>query len=141
MNEQILKVISLAEKYLGRPYKYGATVSDAPKAFDCSSFTQYLFKKINIKLPRTALEQIDVGRPVDKKDLRPGDLVFCKGSVGRYNKLHPEGVGHVALYIGQGQVIHAKSLTDKNGKEQGGVVGHNLEDFFSQGWQGARRII
>lgn len=139
MDERIVKIVGLAEKYLGRPYKYGVSPSEAPKFFDCSSFTQFLFKKIEIKIPRTALEQINIGKKIDKDDLRPGDLVFCKGSVGRYNANHPDGVGHVALYIGRNKIVHAKSV-EKNKKEVGAVVIEDLDDFSKKGWRGGRRV-
>lgn len=140
MKERIKKLIALAEKYLGRPYKYGAKPSDAPKFFDCSSFMQYLYKQVGIKIPRTALEQIDVGGKVDKKNLQAGDLIFCKGTTGRYNSKHPDGVGHVAIYIGRGKIIQAKSV-EKNGKEIGAVVKQDIANFFKNGWRGARRLL
>lgn len=140
-NENIKRLlVGLAQKYLGRPYKYGAKPADAPRFFDCSSFTQFLYKRVGVKIPRTALEQIDAGKEVVKNKLQPGDLVFCKGIVGRYNEKHPDGVGHVALYVGQGKIVHAKSVK-KNGKEVGAIVAQDITNFFKNGWRGARRLL
>ena len=103
----VLKLITLAKNLEGTPYKYGATMTEAPKFFDCSLFTQYLFKEINVSLPRTAIEQAMVGRRVSLQKIKEGDLVFVKGEIGRYNKYFPMGIGHVGLYLGEGNVIHA----------------------------------
>ena len=105
---KISKVISIAESLKGRPYKYGAKMADAPRFFDCSLFTQYVFQKIGIKLPRTAIEQAMAGKRADLKNIKGGDLVFMKGGVGRYKKYFPKGIGHVGIYLGDGKVIHAE---------------------------------
>ncbi|PJE58410.1 MAG: peptidase P60 [Candidatus Portnoybacteria bacterium CG10_big_fil_rev_8_21_14_0_10_36_7] len=141
METKVDQLISVAKKNLGKPYKYGAKPADAPKYFDCSSFTQYLFKRVGVVIPRTALEQIDVGKSVSKKNMKPGDLVFCKGSVGRYNRKNPDGVGHVALYIGKNKVIHAKSVEASDGKEKGKTMVQGIENFYKNGWRGAKRIL
>lgn len=106
--EQRLKKYAI--KNLGKPYKYGAKLYEAPKVFDCSSFVQYLYKRISVDLPRTALEQARLGKKIQpkKENLRIGDLIFIKGSWGHYDPEFPEGVGHVAVYIGDGKIIHAK---------------------------------
>ena len=116
------KIINLAYKYLGRTYKYGATLSEAPKFFDCSSFVQFLFKKLDINIGRPALAQASHGRVVkDKKKIMPGDLIFIKGAWGHYNPEFPQGIGHVLLYIGNGKVIHAKG-NEVNGRQKGKVI-------------------
>ena len=117
------KIIFFAKKNLGKPFKYGATASEAPRIFDCSSFVQYLYKRIGIKFPRSALEQARVGKRVNpqKEDLQAGDLFFIKGSWGHYNPEFPEGIGHVGMYIGGGKVIQAKWKKNKNGSDGGKV--------------------
>ena len=105
---KIEKVIKLAKHLKGRPYKYGATIADAPKFFDCSLFTQYIFREIGIPIPRTAIEQAVVGKKVSIKKIKEGDLIFMKGEIGRYNKFFPVGIGHVGVYIGKGIVVHAE---------------------------------
>ena len=106
--EQQDRLVFFALKHLGKPYVYGAKSSTAPKNFDCSSFVQYLYKRIGVKLPRTTINQVDVGEPVKNiEKLEVGDLVFLHGTVGRYNHEFPQGIGHVAMYIGNGEVVHA----------------------------------
>jgi len=61
------KLVFFAKQNLGKPYKYGAKPSEAPKTFDCSSFVQYIYKKVGIALPRTALEQAHLGKKVKPK--------------------------------------------------------------------------
>lgn len=104
------RLVYFARKHLGKSYKYGARPWQAPRVFDCSSFTQYLYKRIGIDLPRTALEQAHEGRMINprKEKLEVGDLIFLKGSIGRYDRKFPQGVGHVSLYVGGGKIIHAK---------------------------------
>jgi len=117
------KLIYFAEKHLEKPYKYGAKPCEAPKIFDCSSFTQYLYKRIGINLPRNALDQAHLGRRINpqKEDLEPGDLIFIKSSWGRYNPEFPEGIGHVAIYIGNRKIIHARWRRNKDGSDDGKV--------------------
>jgi len=116
------KLVFFATKSLGKPYKYGAKLTEAPNFFDCSSFVQYLYKKIGIDLPRTALEQAHCGKKVhSKNNLKIGDLLFFKGIIGRYNTEFPQGIGHVAIYIGDKKIIQAKYQKNKD-KSDGGEV-------------------
>lgn len=119
------KIIYFAEKCLDKPYKYGAKPSEAPKSFDCSSFTQYVYKKIGIEIPRTTIEQAVLGKKVKPKIklLEIGDLIFTHGTLGRYNESFPQGIGHVAMYIGDGKIIQAKY---KSGKVQIDNIGNLL---------------
>jgi len=110
---KISKLIEIAESLEGRPYKYGAKMGRGasarpPKFFDCSLFTQYVFRQVGIKLPRTAIEQAMVGKKVAPARIKEGDLIFTKGELGRYNKMYLEGIGHVGIYIGGNKVIHAE---------------------------------
>lgn len=90
-------IVDYAYQFLGCPYVYGAT---GPSTFDCSGFTQYVFKNAaGISLPRTTYDQINVGVAVAYDDLQPGDLVFPH-------------TGHVGIYIGGGQMIHAPRTGD-----------------------------
>ncbi len=85
-------VIAIAKDYLGVPYVWGGT---SPKGFDCSGFTQYVYKKAGVSLPRTSSEQGKVGTKVSRSELRAGDLVMFPG--------------HVGIYIGDGKFIHSPS--------------------------------
>lgn len=92
-------IVSLAHEYMGTPYQWGG---ESPKGFDCSGFAQYLYGKAGISIPRTTYTQWQAGHPISQKQLRPGDLVFFKGS-DSINGLP----GHVGIYIGGGKMIDA----------------------------------
>ena len=90
------KLVELAKSKLGCKYVWGAT---GPNTFDCSGLTSWCHKQIGISIPRTSLEQSRSGKSVSKSDLQPGDLVFFKTTSAP--------VGHVGMYVGNGQFIHA----------------------------------
>ena len=90
-------IVDYAYKFLGKPYVYGAT---GPNSFDCSGFTQYVFKNAaGINLSRTTYTQINEGVPVSRENLQPGDLIFTHA-------------GHVGIYVGNNQFIHAPRTGD-----------------------------
>ncbi|MBO0525056.1 CHAP domain-containing protein [Clostridium botulinum] len=90
-------VISYARQYLGTPYVWGGT---SPNGFDCSGFVQYVYRNAaGISLPRDTYGQVGAGSRVSQDQLQPGDLVF------------PDA-GHVGIYIGGGQMIHASKPGD-----------------------------
>ncbi|MGF9817918.1 C40 family peptidase [Brevibacillus agri] len=95
------KVIKIGEKYMGTKYKYGSS-SSTTKTFDCSSFTQRVFKEAGITLPRDSRQQSIVGTTVSKKNLQKGDLVFMKASVNSSS----DRITHVAIYAGDGKILH-----------------------------------
>ena len=69
-----------------------------PDAFDCSGLTQYAYAAAGVSLPHSSSMQSQLGTPVSVGELRPGDLlVFCSP------------VSHVAMYIGNGQMVHAST--------------------------------
>jgi cell wall-associated NlpC family hydrolase len=90
--------VNTALAQLGDPYVWAAA---GPDAFDCSGLTQYVYAAAGVSLPHSSSMQSAVGRPVAYADLKPGDLVFF---------YHP--VGHVGIYIGNGQMIHAPHTGD-----------------------------
>ena len=90
------KLVSLAKSKLGCKYVWGAT---GPNTFDCSGLTSWCHKQLGISIPRTSLAQSKSGKAVNKSDLQPGDLLFWKTTSAE--------VGHVGMYVGNGQFIHA----------------------------------
>ena len=108
-NSKIIELIKIAKSLIGKPYKYGATMADVPNFFDCSLFTQYIFKEVGIDLPRSTILQAEAGVEVVLENIEAGDLLFMHSTQGFYNKKFPQGIGHVVLYIGDGKTIHAES--------------------------------
>ncbi|MDQ2959420.1 MAG: C40 family peptidase, partial [Actinomycetota bacterium] len=90
--------IAAARAELGKPYVYGAS---GPDSFDCSGLTAWAWAAAGVSLPHNAAAQQSMGTPVDQANLQPGDLVFF-GSPAY----------HVALYIGDGLIIHAPTTGD-----------------------------
>lgn len=109
-------LIDTAKKYIGVSYKFGATYPQS-KLFDCSSFTQYVFEKHGIKLPRLSINQSKQGIAVSRSNLRKGDLLFFYWP-GRYRSKNI--VGHVGIYIGDGKMIHS-SPVPKDGVQISGI--------------------
>lgn len=72
-------IVKDAKSYLGVKYVWGGTT---PKGWDCSGFTQYVYGKNGIKLPRTTSQQRNVGKVVSVKDAKPGDLIWIPGHIG-----------------------------------------------------------
>ncbi len=116
-------VIVTAQKYMGVPYVWGG---ETPSGFDCSGFTQYVMKQNGITIPRTAAEQYAAGTPVDKANLRVGDLVFFT--------TYKPGASHVGFYMGGGKFIHASS-----GAKQV-TISQLDEAYYTQHYIGSRRF-
>jgi cell wall-associated NlpC family hydrolase len=101
------RLVAVARSYLGIPYLWGAA---STKAFDCSGFTQTVYRMNNVPLPRDASQQVFAGEPVDPgrefENLKAGDLLFF----GRT----PERITHVAMYLGDRLYIHSAGLVHIN---------------------------
>ncbi|MDD3413563.1 MAG: NlpC/P60 family protein [Lachnospiraceae bacterium] len=93
-----ISMVAFAKQFLGNSYVWGGT--SLTNGTDCSGFTMGVYKEFGISLPRVSRSQATVGTKISASELKPGDLVFY-GKGGTIN--------HVALYIGNGQVIHASS--------------------------------
>ncbi|WP_397518358.1 NlpC/P60 family protein [Rhodococcus pyridinivorans] len=101
------RIVDLAFKYLGLPYVWGGGNINGPSGggFDCSGLTSYaVFAATGITLPRTSETQWHIGTEVPLYAARPGDLLFGNWQAG--------GPGHVAIYIGGGQMVHAPTTGD-----------------------------
>ncbi len=130
MEDKIAQLIKTAKSLVGVPYKYGAKMEDAPDFFDCSLFTQYVFKQIGVDLPRSTILQAEKGIEVNLENIAPGDLLFLHGTQGFYNTKFPAGIGHVVLYTGDNKTIHAASeRIQENPKiiERGEVEERNID--------------
>ena len=92
------EMITYAKEYLGVPYLYNGTT---PDGFDCSGFTQYVAAHFGGILPHSSVDQYYYGTSVEREDLEPGDLVFFEASD------NPTKIGHVGIYIGEGEFIHS----------------------------------
>ncbi len=84
-------VVGYAKQFIGTKYTYGGTSPST--GFDCSGFTSYVYRNFGVSLPRTSGGQAGAGVAVSRSNLAAGDLIIYSG--------------HVAIYVGGGQVIHA----------------------------------
>ena len=95
-------IVSEASKFLGVPYVWGG---ESPSGFDCSGLVQYVFGQLGVQVPRGSVDQSEVGTPVASlSEAQPGDLLFFEPG---QNGAPPGKPGHVAIYIGNGQMIDA----------------------------------
>jgi len=116
-----------AKKHLGGKYVWGGT---EPKGFDCSGYTQYIYKKEGVDIPRTAYEQSKVGKEVSRYNLKKGDLLFFLT-----DKSRGIPVTHVGMYIGDGNFIHAAS------RRQGIIISSLEKSRYGSIFVKATRII
>ena len=113
-------VVAIAMQYLGVPYVWGG--ASPSQGFDCSGFTMYVYAQVGVTLPHYAASQYELGSPVSRDQLEPGDLVFFNG------------LGHNGMYIGGDQFIHAPHTGDV-------VKISSLNDsWYARTWVGARRL-
>lgn len=123
-------ILSSAMRYIGTPYRMGST---GPSSFDCSGFTSYVYRQMNINLNRTSRAQYTQGVAVSKDELRPGDLVFF-GS-----PRSGAGVGHVGIVYeveddGDFKFVHASC-------KRGVTVSSINDGYYARKYRGARRIL
>ena len=93
------KIVNYALQFVGNPYVWGGT--SLTNGVDCSGFTMQVYKNFGISLPHYSGSQAQMGKAVSSSEMRPGDLIFYANSSGTVN--------HVAMYIGNGQIVHAAS--------------------------------
>jgi len=117
-----------AKELLGRKYVWGAT---GPRTYDCSGFTQKIYRDAGIKIPRVSRDQAKVGQYVSYNNLKKGDMVFFD------TKKHPSGkVTHVGIYLGNGNFIHASS-----GAKKIVIFNFNQKSFYKKRFLWGRRVI
>lgn len=116
-------VIAYAKQFLGCNYVYGGTT---PSGFDCSGFTQYVFKNFGISLNRSSRDQYSNGVSVSRSNLQAGDLLFFSN--------YGSTINHVGIYIGNNQFIHASSPST-------GVLIDDLAGYHANTYVGARRVL
>lgn len=92
------QIIDYAAQFLGCKYVYGG---NTPSGFDCSGYVKYVFKHFGVELTRTSASQYSTSIRIKKSELKIGDLVFFSQTAGSSK------VGHVGIYVGGGQFIHA----------------------------------
>lgn len=121
------QIIATGTAYMGTPYQYGAPAGQT-KTFDCSSFTQFIFGKNGISLPRTTKDQYNRGSWVTRANLQKGDLVF-------FNTGGKGTVSHVGVYAGNGEMIHVSS---SKGVMKTKFAGNT---YWEPRYMGAKRVI
>jgi cell wall-associated NlpC family hydrolase len=113
------RVVAIALRYLGTPYRWAGS---SPSGFDCSGFVMYVYGRLGIGLPHSSSMLWGVGRPVARKDLQAGDIVFFNG------------LSHVGIYIGNGSFVHSPHSGDVV------KISHFSDGWYGSTYDGARRI-
>jgi cell wall-associated NlpC family hydrolase len=111
-------VVGIAMQYLGVPYVWGGA---SPSGFDCSGLVMYVYAQVGVSLPHSSYAQYGYGTPVSMSQLQPGDLVFF------------DGLGHVGIYVGGGNFIHAPHTGDV-------VKISSLTGWYASTFVGGRRL-
>lgn len=163
---EVFDIKKEARKHVGKPYVFGASFkTHGDMAFDCSYLSDYIYSRIGKFIGHTSLGQYELGKEVKTGDLLPGDLLFMKGRMDKQATDHyfvpdgkgghkkvmlgePKEVGHCAIYIGDGRIIHARlyEYDKKSGRwkklAKGVVVEEDVDSFTQKPeYLGARRYI
>lgn len=109
--------------WAGAPHALGGTTAEG---IDCSAFVQNVYQSaFNLRLPRTTSEQVHVGKSVQRRDLRPGDLVFFRP---------PTKTRHVGIYLNDGEFAHASTT-------QGVTISDIHQKYWEQSYWTSRRVL
>src|SRR5262249_1784380 len=111
--------VGIAMQYLGTPDGGGGA---SPGRFDCAGLVMYVYAQLGVSLPHSSYAQYSAGVPVSYNDLQPGDLVFF------------DGLGHVGIYVGGGNFIHAPHTGDV-------VKISSMTGWYASTFVGGRRIL
>ncbi len=125
---KIDSVVALAESKKGCAYRYGTA---GPSTFDCSGLMYYVHKQFGLTLPRSSPDLYFVGKKVDKKDIRRGDLVFFH----RYKR----SVGHVGMVV-EVDSNHHFTFIHASTHKKGVRYDRSNSDYYAREYVGARRI-
>ena len=118
-------IVNFAMQYVGYPYVWAG---EGPYGFDCSGFTMFVIKNVlGLDITHDMFVQYDMGAPVGRGELQPGDLVF-------FQNTFQFGLSHVGIYIGGGQFVHAEN------ESTGVMVSDINSDYYSSRWYGAVRF-
>lgn len=113
-----------AKSLLGTGYKYGG---NGPLEYDCSGFTQYVFAKHGINIPRVSKDQAMEGQYINAYQLQKGDLLF-------FDSKKSTKISHVGIYLGDGNFIHASSSNKS-------IVISNLNsNYYTKHFKWGRRV-
>ena len=124
-NKSADAIVAYAKTFQGYPYVYG---SNGPSSFDCSGFVQYVYKHFGYSLSRSSKTQANDGVAVSKSNLQPGDILIFKNTA-------KTEIGHVGIYIGNGQFIHASN------PKTGVTISSLSSASYQQRYVTARRIL
>ncbi len=121
-NAELDAVLERAYELRGTPY---CPAGQTPKCFDCSGFVYYCMLQGGTKVPRTTSDLFAIGKPLNKDEIQPGDLVFFNTS--------GKGISHVGFYVGDGAFIHSSTSS-------GVIVSKLSETYWEPRYIGARRL-
>jgi cell wall-associated NlpC family hydrolase len=121
-------IIATGMQQLGTPYVFGGNMPGV--AFDCSGFVQYAFNQNGFNLLHSAALISQMGTPVDKNNLRKGDLVFLQGT-------YTSGVSHVGIYLGDNKILQAGTIGTREVK----ISTLWGTPYYDSHYWGARRLI
>ena len=118
-------IVAYAKGFVGYPYVYG---NNGPNSFDCSGFVQYVYKHFGYSLSRSSKTQANDGVAVSRNNLQPGDIIIFKNTA-------KTAIGHVGIYIGDGQFVHASN------SRTGVIISSLSTSAYQQRYVTARRIL
>lgn len=120
-----IKLIATAKQYISVPYVFGGSTT---AGFDCSGYTQFVYAKHNIRIPRTSATQANAGQKVSRENLEPGDLII-------FSNTYQPGPSHTGIYLGNDSFIHSSSSGNI------GVTISNLnEAYYKKHFSYGRRV-
>ena len=126
-SSEAAELVEYALSFVGCSYVFGAT---GPYSFDCSGFTQYVYRHFGYTINRVADDQVNNGVAVDFANLQPGDLICFSNTYAS-----SDWITHVGIYIGDGKMVHAANST------RGVTVDSITSGYYYSHYAAARRIL